>query len=156
MAEKADNYSMLVRVYYEDTDFGGVVYYANYLKYMERARTELLRTLGVEQDELREKDKRIFVVKGLNINYIKPARFNALLRVFARPVKVGRVSLTFDQQIMLVSDSSEQHNSENMKPENIETSANNLICEAQVRIGSLHSKTFKPASIPGSLLEAFS
>ena len=69
-------YSLSVRVYYEDTDAGGVVYYANYLRFMERARTEWLRSLGVEQDELGTSQGVVFAVRSATVDYLKPARFN--------------------------------------------------------------------------------
>jgi len=71
------------RVYYEDTDSGGVVYYANYLKFMERARTEWLRSLGFEQDELLKRDNILFAVRSISLDYLKPARFNDRLLVSA-------------------------------------------------------------------------
>jgi len=84
-----------VRVYYEDTDSGGVVYYANYLKFIERGRTEYLRSFGFEQDALIETHNVIFAVKSINANYHLPARFNDLLGVQTSIKKVGHASLIF-------------------------------------------------------------
>lgn len=87
-----------VRVYYEDTDAGGIVYHANYLKFMERARTEWLRALGLEQDTLAAQGI-VFVVSALDIQYRKPARFNESLWVKTCVKSLGRASLTFTQTI---------------------------------------------------------
>ncbi|NMH59414.1 tol-pal system-associated acyl-CoA thioesterase [Alteromonas ponticola] len=87
-----------VRVYYEDTDAGGIVYYANYLKFMERARTELLRELGYEQDTLIEQSVA-FVVKRVEMHNYAPARFNQLLSIETQVVELKGASVTFKQQI---------------------------------------------------------
>ncbi len=92
-SEGEPGFSLPVRVYYEDTDSGGVVYYANYLKFMERARTEWLRSLGFEQDALREREGVIFAVRRAEIDYRKPAVFNDLLTVTADLSGSGRASL---------------------------------------------------------------
>lgn len=94
-----NEFTLPVRVYYEDTDAGGVVYHANYLRFMERARTEWLRQLGFEQDKLAQEAGIVFVVAGLDIQYRKPARFNDALRVTASINKIGRASIIFDQKI---------------------------------------------------------
>ncbi len=91
-----------VRVYYEDTDSGDVVYYANYLKFMERARTEWLRHLGFEQDELIQKEAVIFAVRSVQVDYLLPARFNDELSVSAKLTEQGRASLTIEQSIIRV------------------------------------------------------
>src|SRR5215472_4837935 len=88
-----------VRVYYEDTDLGGVVYHANYLRFMERARTEWLRSLGFEQDQLRDRLKVQFVVVEAKVEFRRPARFNDELQVGVRPHSLGRASIVFDQDI---------------------------------------------------------
>ena len=88
-----------VRIYYEDTDAGGVVYYANYLKYMERARTEALRTLGFDQEKLLRLN-HAFVVKSVEIQYQSPAKFNHQIMVKTRLVKLSKVSLMFAQDIV--------------------------------------------------------
>jgi len=87
-----------VRVYYEDTDAGGIVYYANYLKFMERARTEWLRELGFEQDSLMEQSIA-FVVKNVEMHNYAPARFNQLLSIETRVVELKGASMTFQQII---------------------------------------------------------
>jgi len=90
-----------VRVYYEDTDNGGVVYYANYLKFMERARTEWLRSLGLEQDRLINEQGIIFAVRSVQVDYLKPALFNQLLSVSAEIIATGKASLTFKQEVVV-------------------------------------------------------
>lgn len=124
---------MPVRVYYEDTDSGGVVYYANYLKFMERARTEWLRSLGYEQDELIEKEGVIFAVRSVQLDYLKPARFNDLLHVSAQVAQMGRASMTFDQQITLAGGD------------------DSVLCRGQIKIACLDAKTLRPMPIPQSV-----
>jgi acyl-CoA thioester hydrolase len=88
-----------VRVYYEDTDSGGVVYYANYLKYLERARTECLRALGFEQRRLAEETGLAFAVRSLSAEYLKPAKLDDLLEVTTAVQELGRAQVTFVQSI---------------------------------------------------------
>ena len=88
-----------VRVYYEDTDSGGVVYYANYLRFMERARTEWLRALGFEQDILIRDEGIIFAVRSASLEYLRPARFNDQLLVGVRLAESRRASLSFEQAV---------------------------------------------------------
>jgi len=126
-----EQFSWPVRVYYEDTDAGGVVYYANYLRFMERARTEWLRELGYEQDVLREYGT-LFAVKHVDIDYHRPARFNQRLDVLSTITTMGRVSITFRQRVMY-----EQ----------------NCLTEASVKVVCLHEATFKPRAIPETMRE---
>ena len=121
-----------VRVYYEDTDAGGVVFYANYLKFFERARTEMLRNLGVEQDQLIKEQQLIFVVRSVQVDYLKPAHFNEQLNVSATIVQIKRASLSFEQLI---------------------TRDNSLLCKGNIRIACLDAKLMKPKIIPDYLLE---
>jgi acyl-CoA thioester hydrolase len=123
-----------VRVYYEDTDAAGVVYYANYLKFMERARTEWLRSLGFEQDRLRTEHGTIFAVRQIEVDYHRPALFNDALLVKARVAAKGRASLTFEQEVLRAADHS-------------------LLCSGRVKIACLHAGTLRPAPIPKQLLE---
>lgn len=88
-----------VRVYYEDTDAGGVVYFANHLRFMERARTEWLRRLGFDQSDLRERQGILFVVRGVAAEYHRPARLDDALTVDSRLVSLSRVALCFEQAI---------------------------------------------------------
>ena len=89
-----------VRVYYEDTDAAGVVYYANYLKFMERARTEWLRALGFEQTQIAERHGVVFVVRSLEIEYVRASRFNDTLRVSVELIKVGAGHIDLAQRVM--------------------------------------------------------
>ena len=90
--------TLKVRVYYEDTDAGGVVFYANYLKFLERARTEWLRELGVEQSALAAQEGRMFVVHSLDMTYRKPARLDDFITIRSRITRVGRASIHFEQR----------------------------------------------------------
>ena len=119
-----------IRVYYEDTDSGGVVYYANYLKFMERARTEWLRTTGYEQDELIAKENVIFAVRSVQAEYLSPARFNEELLVCTEVIKKGKASITMEQNIKR---------------------KNEVLCKAVIKIASLNAQSFKPVAIPGDL-----
>ena len=131
---KQIEFSWPVRVYYEDTDAGGVVYYANYLKFLERARTERLRELGFEQDQLKQEYGIIFAVHSLSIQYRKPAVFNDALTVSAEIIDIGKARLTFKQ--MITRDNN-----------------NTSICSADVVIACLNAEKFTPARIPVHILE---
>jgi acyl-CoA thioester hydrolase len=122
-----------VRVYWEDTDAGGIVFYANYLKFFERARTEWLRSLGIEQRDLRETTGGIFVVGETSVRYHRPARLDDELLVTAGVQESGRASLIIVQQAFL---------------------GESLLCEGTIRIGWVDSITLKPARIPPTILEA--
>jgi acyl-CoA thioester hydrolase len=122
-----------VRVYYEDTDAGGVVYYANYLKFMERARTEWLRNKGFEQDRLLAQEGIIFAVRSVQVGYHHPARFNDALEVSASLTAKGRASLVFDQTVRRASD--EQ-----------------VLCSGSIKIACVDINNMRPTSIPQALL----
>lgn len=87
------------RIYYEDTDAGGVVYYANYLRFLERARTEVLRGLGFEQARLLQKNGMAFAVRSLSVDYLKPARLDDLIEVTTSIASLGRAQVVFSQRI---------------------------------------------------------
>ena len=133
-------FSWPVRVYYEDTDSGGVVYYANYLKFMERARTEFLRSIGYQQDQLQQELGIIFAVHSANIQYKKPARFNDELKVITSITSLGKASIHFKQSVFLES----SHH---------EGSAAGLLSEAEIKIACLNAKKFTPQSIPATIIE---
>ncbi len=133
-------FSWPVRVYYEDTDNGGVVYYANYLKFMERARTEWLRARGVEQDVLVEQEGVIFAVRSVQLDYLKPARFNQQLSVSVTVAEVGKASLTFDQTVNLITTEG-----------NVAVKSDLLLCQGQIRVACLNANSFKPRAIPASI-----
>ncbi len=128
-----------VRVYWEDTDAGGIVFYANYLKFFERARTEWLRALGVEQQKLREATGGIFVVSETAIKYHAPARLDDALTVTARLQDLGRASMTIAQAAFLSA-----------RP------AAGPLCEGTIRIGWVDAATLKPGRIPQSILTTLS
>ena len=122
-----------VRVYYEDTDAGGVVYYANYLRFMERARTEWLRRQGFDQDALMRESGIVFAVRHVNIDYLLPARLDDTLTVEAAVDAVSKVSLTFRQRILRAPDT--------------------LLSTASVKVVCLDSETFRPTAIPRDIRE---
>ncbi|MDD2728091.1 tol-pal system-associated acyl-CoA thioesterase [Malikia sp.] len=130
-------YSWPVRIYWEDTDAGGIVFYANYLKFFERARTEWLRSLGVHQRELRESSGGMFVVGGASLDYRRPARLDDQLEVTARIAELGRASLVLEQQAWLLEGSGRSQ----------------LLCEGRIRIGWVDAAQMKPARIPASILQ---
>ena len=129
-----------IRVYWEDTDAGGIVFYANYLKFFERARTEWLRSLGVGQQRLREQTGGMFVVTGAQLSYHRPARLDDELIVTAALQDTGRASLTIVQRALL-------------KPEQMTEQAPLLLSEGTIRIGWVDATTMRPARIPNTLLE---
>jgi acyl-CoA thioester hydrolase len=122
-----NHFNWQVRVYYEDTDGGGVVYHSNYLNFMERARTEWLRHLGYEQTYLRDELNLIFVVHSLQIAFKKPAKFNDLLTITSRLLRIGYGSFEFLQKISVNQQA---------------------LVEAQVKVACVDALTFKPVSIP--------
>ena len=126
-----------IRIYWEDTDAGGIVFYANYLKFFERARTEWLRSLGIAQQALKAQTGGMFVVSETQIKYFSPARLDDLLEVTARTAEAGRASMVLAQQAWLTVDGERQ-----------------LLAEGTIRIGWVDSQTLKPGRIPASILEA--
>ena len=129
-------FSWPVRVYWEDTDAGGIVFYANYLRFFERARTEWLRSLGVNQRELRETSGGMFVVGGVELGYHRPARLDDRIEVTASVAELGRASLVLAQQAWLLDG---------------EVRAQ-LLCEGRIRIGWVDAAQMKPARIPSDIL----
>ncbi len=124
-----------VRVYYEDTDAQGRVYFANYFKFMERARTEWLRYLGVEQDVLLHEERRFFVVVESRADFLIPANFNDELLVTVDLLKVSRASFLIRQEIYR------------------EHSASQLLCRGTTRAAFLNADTYKPVKVPPSMFE---
>lgn len=125
-------FSIPIRVYYEDTDAGGVVYHSNYLNFMERARTEWLRSLGFEQDELRREYGVIFAVSAVSIDFQRPARFNELLAVTVEVVRRGAASLQLAQDVRRGEDT---------------------LASAEVRIACIDAERFVPRAIPAHIAE---
>lgn len=132
-------FEFAVRVYWEDTDAGGIVFYANYLKFFERARTEWLRALGVGQQQLREATGGMFVVSETALKYHRPARLDDLLTVTAVIEEKGRSAMTLMQQALLKSQQPQV--------------ADVVLCEGRIRIGWVDATTLRPTRIPIAILE---
>jgi acyl-CoA thioester hydrolase len=128
------SFSWQVRVYYEDTDAGGVVFHANYLKFLERARTEMLRAYGFEHNELLEKANLLFVVRSLAIDYLIPAKFNDVLEVDSHITAVKQASFMFEQVIKR---------------------GERILCKAEVCIACIDANRFRPIAIPNDLKATF-
>ena len=120
-----------VRVYYEDTDAGGVVYYANYLAYMERARSEWLRTLGFDNQTLADQQGVVFAVRRASIDYLQPARLDELLDVSLTLKKRGRASLLFEQQVRR---------------------GDELLCQGEILLACVDLNSFKATAIPQKII----
>ncbi len=127
-----------IRIYWEDTDAGGIVFYANYLKFFERARTEWLRALGVHQRALREQVGGMFVVAGAELKYLRPARLDDELIVTARLQAAGRAGMVLAQQAFLLQPGS---------------GTRTLLCEGRIRAGWVDAHTLRPARIPSDILQ---
>jgi acyl-CoA thioester hydrolase len=155
VAEITTGFSWPVRVYYEDTDNAGVVYYANYLKFMERARTEWLRSFGLEQDKLAAELGIIFAVRSMQVDYHKPARFNQLLSVSAEVVETGRASMTFNQEVIVSNENVSNKNIETItKGEEAKTvKPGEVLCRGVIKIACLDATTLKPCAIPEPVRE---
>lgn len=125
-----------IRVYWEDTDAGGIVFYANYLKFFERARTEWLRAKGIEQQALREQTGGMFVVTGTEMKYHRPARLDDVLCVSATPLQLGRASVVIGQSARLGAPDGP------------------LLCEGTIRIGWVNAERMQSARMPADLLQA--
>jgi acyl-CoA thioester hydrolase len=138
----ATAFQLPIRIYWEDTDAGGIVFHANYLKFFERARTEWLRSLGIEQQALREKIGGLFVVSEMQLRYVAPARLDDALLVTAQLQAAGRASLTLLQEAFLLGSTPD--------------APAQLLSAATVRIGWVNAQTLRPARIPGPLLEKIS
>lgn len=120
-----------VRVYYEDTDSAGVVYYANYLRFLERARTEWLRALGFEQDALATQFGIVFVVRSLAVEYVKPSLFNDRLQVTVELAKVGAGQIVLAQRVIREDEE---------------------LVTAEVKVACVNAQTFKPVRIPKTII----
>lgn len=120
-----------VRVYWEDTDAGGIVFYANYLKFMERARTEWLRQQGVGQQALAEREGALFVVTDARLRYLGSARLDDALQVSVEPLEVGRARLSFRQRCRL---------------------GEQLLCDGQITVACIDRALHRPRRIPQGIL----
>jgi acyl-CoA thioester hydrolase len=135
--EPALPFRFLLRVYWEDTDAGGIVFYANYLKFFERARTEWLRSLGHEQERLRVQTGSLFVVTSTSVRYLRPARLDDLVAVTVQVRHAGRAQMTIEQQAWRQAPSGEE-----------------LLAEGTIRIGCVDAGTFRPLRIPTPVVDA--
>lgn len=129
---EAVNFRWPVRVYWEDTDAGGIVFYANYLKYFERARTEWLRARGIGQQALREAEGVIFVVLDTQLSYRRPARLDDLLEVSVEPARAGGASLVFTQRAW----------------RGVE-----LLAEGTIRVACVEAATLQPRRLPSTVVQ---
>jgi acyl-CoA thioester hydrolase len=120
-------FSLPVRVYYEDTDAGGVVYYANYLKFFERARTEWLRSFGLNQDKLAQEEGLIFVVRRASLDFVRPARLDDMLEVTVEPLKLARVYVQLAQEARRGAQ---------------------VLARAEIQVACLNLRNFKPTAVP--------
>lgn len=136
MATTVNHFVWPVRVYYEDTDSGGVVYHANYLKFMERARTEWLRCLGYEQDALARDVGVLFVVRSISVDYHRPARFNDRLEVVTSIEEFRGASLAFQHTIQPAGD------------------AQTVLVTGQARVACIDPDTFHPKAVPAAIIRA--
>jgi acyl-CoA thioester hydrolase len=123
-------FTWTIRVYYEDTDAGGIVFYANYLKFFERARTEWLRALGVHQQELIEQHGAMFVVKNASIDYHAPAKLDDVITLTLSIEKLGRASVQFVQQA---------------------SRGPALLASARVKVGCIDRAALKPRPLPDAV-----
>jgi acyl-CoA thioester hydrolase len=127
------NFEFSLRIYWEDTDAGGIVFYANYLKFFERARTEWLRTLGINQQHLKESEGVQLVVSETHVRYLRPARLDDMLSITTAVKNIGRASITVEQQAFLQSTHGE------------------LLCHGEIRIGCVDATTLAPCRFPSTL-----
>lgn len=138
-----------VRVYYEDTDSGGVVYHSNYLSFMERARTEYLRAKGISQSQLVTDHQLIFAVRQLSTEYIRPAKFDDLLAIKTEIQSHSRLSLQFRQEVYRVNDDDAARLPGWQAP----CGAEELLCEGLVKVVALDAEGMQPKRMPMELLE---
>lgn len=129
------DFSWRIRVYYEDTDTGGVVFYANYLKFFERARTEWLRAAGMGQRALEETDGVIFVVKSTSVDYHAPAKLDDELNLTVTVERIGRTAVDFIQQAWRIGDD-----------------APRLLATGRITVACVAAKALRPRAIPTQVL----
>ena len=126
-----EQFSWPVRVYYEDTDAGGIVYYGNYLKFMERARTEWLRSCGIDVARLADADRLMFTVRAITLDFLKPARLSDNLDVSVAVGRMRKVSVELEQDVVRAGD---------------------VLCTGQVRLACVDVDTLKPKAMPETLV----
>jgi acyl-CoA thioester hydrolase len=131
-------FRMALRVYWEDTDAAGIVFYANFLKFFERARTEWLRTKGYSQEQLRTERGTGFIVTDASISYRRPARLDDLIDVTVALTRVGQASLQIAQQALRI----------------VPDGTNELLADGTIRIGCVELGTYRPRRIPTEILQS--
>lgn len=125
------SFSIGLRVYIEDTDAGGIVYYVNYLKFMERSRTEFMRSIGYGKTAVFSEDK-MFVVHSANVQYLGAARLDDALDVTARPLKVARSNIVFEQSVLRGGE---------------------LLCRGEIRIACVDRVSNRPCAMPDAMYD---
>lgn len=130
----SNNFSAKYRIYYEDTDAGGIVYYANYLKFFERARTDFLRSLNIVQSELMAQENLVFVVRKCEIDYLTPARMDDLVEVSVAVTKINPASLTMFQEMK---------------------KSDKVLSRLTVQIACVLADGIRPKKIPSNLVKLF-
>jgi len=133
MTTAALSFSHPVRIYWEDTDAGGVVFYANYLKFFERARTEWLRALGFGQQQMRSEQGLMFVVTDAHVRYLQPARLDEELSITVTLAEVARATLTLAQAALR---------------------GTTLLVESRITLACVEASTFRPKRLPRPILDA--
>ena len=131
-------FRLALRVYWEDTDAAGIVFYANFLKFFERARTEWLRTKGYSQEQLRTERGTGFIVTDASISYRRPARLDDLIDVTVALTRVGQTSLQIAQQALRI----------------VPDGTNELLADGTIRIGCVELGTYRPRRIPTEILQS--
>ena len=142
MSPASSPFSFALRVYWEDTDAGGVVFYANYLKFFERARTEWLRSLGFGQERMRIESGVMFVVTDTSLRYLRPARLDDLLDITVQVEHAGRAQMTIAQQAWRRESAA------------ADAPGRQLLAQGTIRIGCVDAETFKPQRIPVPIIES--
>jgi acyl-CoA thioester hydrolase len=132
----AADFNLTIRVYYEDTDTGGIVFYANYLKFFERARTEWLRAAGVGQQALAQEMSMMFVVRSTALDYHAPARLDDELEVSVVVERMGAASVQFFQEAWRIAPAGRQR-----------------LCSGRIKIACVDTKTLRPVAIPAAVLD---
>jgi|SRR5690606_29720457 len=136
------HFNWTIRVYYEDTDAGGVVFYANYLKFFERARTEWLRAAGVNQSHMTDTLGLVFVVKSTALDYHAPARLDDELKLTVVVEKLGRASVQFVQEAWRVTQAPDENGGQRAE----------LLATGRIKVGCVDMQRFRPAEIPQEIL----
>jgi acyl-CoA thioester hydrolase len=141
MSDPSIRFRWRVRVYWEDTDAGGVVFYANYLKFFERGRTEWLRAAGVSQAALREETGSVFVVTDTSVQYRQPARLDDMIEVTVVVAEASKARLTIDQTATRI------------EPDGLGSETGSPLCQGRITIACVDAATFRPRRIPSDILE---